>query len=167
MISGIFLLTNKKNKLGDTVEILWKFQLRGKIEAITLRHTTIRTVTKQRVIIPNGELADTPIKTYKNEKVMKGSLHLVLPRYVNLEQVKQLIIQSINQHDFVIHQSYTSTIVSGFDAHGIQLQCFYYLDPKAWKSEFIINSDIRKKLSQVFQHYGIKPPYLHVVIDVA
>ena len=62
---------------------------------------------------------------------MKGSLHLVLPRYVNLEQVKQLIIQSINQHDFVIHQSYTSTIVSGFDAHGIQLQCFYYLDPKA------------------------------------
>lgn len=166
MISGIFLLTNKKNKMGDTVEILGAYQLRGTIESITLRHTIIRVITNQKFIIPNGALADTPIKTFKSEPLMRGILKLKVPRYVNLEQVKKLIVQSINNHNFVLHKEYTSTLISWFDAHGTSISTFYYLNPGAGKTDFVINSEVRTQLSSLFKKYGIKAPYLNVVVGV-
>ncbi|NOZ44571.1 MAG: mechanosensitive ion channel [bacterium] len=166
MISGIFLLTNKKNKLGDTVEILGKFQLRGRIESITLRHTTIRTKDNRRVLIPNGELADTPIKTFKNETIMRGLLQVRVPRHSNIDQVRQLIIQTINANDFVQDKNYTTALISNFDAYGIVIKSFYYLNPSAGKTDFVINSEIRTQLSKLFKKYGIQTPYLNVVVDV-
>jgi len=165
MISGILLLTNKKVSIGDFVEVLWEFQLRWTVEEINMRNTIFRTIENRREIIPNWKLADTPIKTLKTEDLIRWELDIKLSRHINLDQVKSLLIQTINNHENIINKNYTSTIVSWFDWHGIKLKSFFYFNPKMWKSVFVIKSDIMKNLSSIFKKYWIKAPYLNLVIN--
>jgi len=166
MISGILLLTNKKNKLGQFVEVLGSYNLRATIEEITLRHTVFRTIQNQRIIIPNGMLAETPIKTIKIEPVIRGKIEIKVPRHVNLDQVKQMLLDTVNANEKVISKEYTSVAVTGFDAQGIGLQGLYYMSPEMGGVEFSINSKLRIALSKLFKQYGITPPYLNITVDV-
>lgn len=166
MISGILMLTNKKIAIGDFVEVLGSFQLLGTVEEINMRNTIFRTLESRRIIIPNWQLADTPIKTLKTENLIRGEFDIKLSRHVNLDQVKNLLLQTINTHENVINKHYTSSIVSGFDWRGIVIKNFFYFNPQMGKSAFVIKSDLRKTISQVFKKYGIKTPYLNVVVNV-
>jgi len=166
MISGLFILTNNKLKLWDFVEILWAFQLRGVIEEVGLRHTTIRTIDKRKVLIPNWRLSDTPIKTLKSEDIIRSELDIHVPRHVNLDQVKNLLISTINTHEFILNKEYTSSIITGFDKNGFSLKSFFYYNPQRGKSAFVLNSEIRIVLHKVFKKYGIKAPYEGEVVCV-
>ncbi|MEI6119213.1 MAG: mechanosensitive ion channel domain-containing protein [bacterium] len=119
MIAGIMLMTNEKVKLGDFVQFMGSLNIMGTIEEINVRYTIIRTFDKRRTIIPNSIIAATPIKTLKTETLIRGKVKLRLPRTIDIDQVKSLLIQIINSIDGVLHKEYTNIIVSGFDSGGI------------------------------------------------
>jgi len=159
MIAWIFILTNKKMKIWEFIEILSPFHIRGTIEEVTLRHTIIRLIDKTRIIIPNGELSDSAIKTLKSEKMIRANFDIHVPRHTNLEQVKSLIISAINESENVINKNYTSNIIAGFDKNWFKIRSFFYYNPQLWKSSFVLSSDFRLRLSKIFKKYGIKAPY--------
>lgn len=166
MVSGILMITNKKIKLWDFIEILGSLQILGTIEEINIRFTVVRTLDQRRVIVPNGELMSSPIKTLKTEPLIRGELIIKVPRHINTQQVKTLLVAVINKHDHVINKEQTSSLITEFDSHGIVFTNYFYLNPQMWKSAYIINSEIRTTLSQVFQKYWIKAPYENIVINV-
>lgn len=116
MIAGIMIITNKKIKLGDFVELLGSLNMRGTIEEINVRYTIIRTFDKKRTIIPNSILAKTPIKTYKSESLIRGELFFTVPRHVHVPQVKQILLETINAHEKVLYKEYTNIRIENFDS---------------------------------------------------
>lgn len=116
------IMTNKKVKLGDLVQFLGSINIMGTIEEINVRYSVIRTFDKRRTIIPNSVIAATPIKTLKSEQLIRGDVKLRLPRHVDVDQVKSLLIQIINNIKGVLYTEYTNIVVTGFDSGGIVMQ---------------------------------------------
>lgn len=90
------IMTNQKVRLGDYVQFLGSLNMMGTIEEINIRYTVIRTFDKRRTIIPNATISSTPIKTLKSEPLIRGDLKIRLPRHIEVDQVKSLLIQIIN-----------------------------------------------------------------------
>lgn len=154
-IAGIMFLTNKRIKIGDFVEFRGKINMKWTVEETNLRYTTIRAWDRRRTIVPNSIMAKTPIKTYKTEPLIKGDLSFRLPRHVNVEQVKNILNTTINEHKRISYKEYTHTIITNFDARGIVFKCFWYADPHK-KSPYMMARELRPKIYEAFTKYGIK-----------
>ncbi len=165
MVAWFFILTNKKFKIWDFVQLLWKFNTNGTIEEISMRHTVIRTVDKRRLLIPNMIMSSTPIKTLKSEQLVRWDLELNLPRYIEPKQIKNLINSTINESDKILHKNYTNTFIKAFDAKWYKFQSVFFINPKEW-TPFITGCKLRESIDKKLKKYGIKLPYEHIVVDV-
>lgn len=166
MIAGVMLMTNEKIKLGDFVQFMGSLNIMGTIEEINVRYTIIRTFDKRRTIIPNSIIASTPIKTLKTETLIRGKIQLRLPRHIDVDQVKSILIQTLNSIDGVLHKEYTNIIVSGFDSGGIIMQWFFFVNPQSKRGQVVIKREFMTKIFEEFQKYGIKIPYNHITLTV-
>lgn len=165
MVAGFFILTNKKIKIGDFIQILWNFNTNGTVEEISMRHTIIRTIDQRRLLIPNMIMAATPIKTIKSENLIRWEIEVNLPRYIEINQVKDLLNSTINEYDKTLHKNYTNTILKWFNAKWYSFKSIFFINPKEW-SAFIAASNIRKLIKNKLWKYWIKTPYQHIVINV-
>jgi len=166
MIAGVMIMTNKKVKLGDLVQFLGSINIMGTIEEINVRYSVIRTFDKRRTIIPNSVIAATPIKTLKSEQLIRGDVKLRLPRHVDVDQVKSLLIQIINNIKGVLYTEYTNIVVTGFDSGGIVMQWFFFVNPQTKRGKIIIQREFMTKVLEEFKKYGIKIPNTHMTITV-
>lgn len=165
MVAWFFILTNKKFKIWDFVQLLWKFQINGIIEEISMRHTVIRTMDRRRLLIPNMIMASTPIKTLKSEQLVRWDIEINLPRYIEPKQIKDLINTTINESDKVLHKNYTNTFIKAFDAKWYRFQSVFFVNPKEW-TPFVMWCKLREAIDKKLKQYGIKIPYEHIVVDV-
>jgi len=166
MIAWVMMMTNQKIKLGDLVQFMGSLNITGTIEEITIRYTVIRTFDKRRTIIPNTIVAATPIKTLKSETLIRGEIKLRLPRHIDIDQVKSLIIGIINNMDGILHKEYTNIVVSGFDTGGIIMQGFFFVNPQTKRNAVVIKKEFMTNILEQFKKYGINLPYNHITLTV-
>jgi len=164
MISGIMILTNKKIRLGDFVQFMGKLKMRGTIEEIHIRYTIVRTWDKKRMIIPNSIIAKTPIITIKSEPLLRGEIFFTIPRHVPIEQVKKIIIPTINEHPNVLYKEYTNMRIEDFNKRWIKIQAVFFTDPKK-KTPFILWRELQPKIAENLKKYGINIPYPHITLS--
>lgn len=164
MVSGIMILLNKKVKLWDFVQMMWSLNISWVIDEINIRYTIIKTIDKRRVIVPNMKLAITPIKTLKTEPLIRWEIDLILPRDIDVDKIKKILIDTINSEEKVLHKDYTNVFISWFNFNWISFKWFFFYDPKWWKWKFIICSDLRKKLKIIFKNLWISAPYQNITI---
>jgi small-conductance mechanosensitive channel len=164
MVSGVMLLTNKKIRIGDYLQFMGSLNITGTVEEVNIRYTVIRTFDKRRTIIPNSIMAQTPIKTMKTEPLMRGEFEIRVPRHADIDQVKSLLLQTINGYKGVLYPEYTNTIITAFDSFGIGLKSFFFSDPGK-KSPLIIARELKPAILEVFRKYGIKTPYNHMTVN--
>lgn len=162
IISWVFILTNKKFKIWDFVEVLWNINTRWTIEEINLKHTIIRWLDKRKLLIPNSVMANTTMKTLKSENLIRWDLKITLPRHINIDQIKTIINETTNSYENIEHKEYTNTFIESFDKNWYNFHTVYFIDPK--KSSILRSwSEIRIKLSKIFKQYWIKYPYQHLI----
>jgi len=166
MMAGIMLMTNQKIKLGDYVQFLGSLNFMGTIEEINIRYSVVRTIDKRRTIIPNTIISSTPIKTLKSETLIRGDLQIRLPRHIDIDQIKSLLIQTINNIKWVLHTEYTNIVVTGFDSWGIVMQGFFFVNPQSKRSSVVIKREFMVKVLETFKKYGIKMPNNHITLTV-
>ncbi len=163
MIAGIMIITNKKIKLGDYVQLLWSLKMVWSVENLNIRYTVIRTYEKKRVIIPNSILAKTPIKTYKSEPLIRGEILFTVPRHVHIPQIKKIMIETINSHKNVLYKEYTNTRIENFDTRWLQIKTVFFINPKV-KSPVVIARELKPIIGNTLKKYGITIPYPHITL---
>lgn len=164
MIAGIIILTNKKVKLGDFVELLGKLKILWTIDEINIRYTVIKTYERKRIIIPNSILANTPIKTYKSEPLVRGEIFFTVPRHVHIPQVKKILIESINTNTKILYKEYTNVRIENFNAKWIKIKGVFFTDPKE-KTSFVMARELRPVIAENLKKYGINIPYPHITLS--
>ena len=159
-------MTNEKVRLGDFVQFMGSINITGTIEEINIRYSVIRTFDKRRTIIPNTIMSSTPIKTLKAEPLIRGDIKIRLPRHIDIDQIKSLLIQNINSIKGILHPEYTNIVVSGFDSGGIVMQGFFFVNPQTKRGKTIIQREFMTKIFKEFKKYGIKMPNDHITLTV-
>ena len=164
IVAWFFIILNKKFKIWDSVELLGRFNIKGEIEEINLKHTIIRMIDKRRLLIPNKIMADTAIKTFKSEKVIRWDFSVSVPRHVNIEQVKNIIKDTINSDENVLDKDYTTTYIKWFNDKWYNFNTIFFVNPKQI-SPFMAGTKIRKSIFDTFKKYGINFSYDHMTLD--
>ncbi len=165
LVSGIFILTNKKIKLGEFVQFMGPLNLMGTIEEINIRYTVIRTFDKRRVIIPNSMVAKTPIRTLKTEPLLRWEILFTLPRHTPIEEFKATVISTINSHKNILYPEYTSILINNFTNKWIEMKGFFFVNP-AKKSPTLVARDIKFLLFDTLKRYGVAVPYPHISLTI-
>lgn len=164
IVAWFFIILNKKFKIWDSVMLLGRFNTKWEIEEINLKHTIIRLIDKRRLLIPNKIMADTAIKTNKTEKVVRWDLSVSVPRHVNIDQVKNIIKDTVNSNENVLDKDYTITYIKWFNDRWYIFNTIFFVDPKQI-SPFFAWTKIRKSLFDNFKKYWINFTYDHMTID--
>ena len=163
IIAWFFILTNKKFKIWDFVELLWNINTRWTVEEINLKHTIIRGIDKRRLLIPNSVMADTTIKTLKSEDLVRWDIELSLPRHVDINQIKELMNETTNNYENTMHKEYTNTFIESFNWNWYKFHTVFFIDPNKC-SAMVAGSAIRIQLTKIFKKYWIPNPYKHIVV---
>lgn len=164
IVAWFFIILNKKFKIWDSVELLGRFNIKWVIEEINLKHTIIRLIDQRRLLIPNKIMADTAIKTFKTEKVIRWDFSISVPRHVNIDQIKGIIKDTINSNENILNKDYTTTYIKWFDDKWYNFNTIFFVDPHQI-SPFIAWTKIRKSLFDTFKKYWINFTYDHMTLD--
>ena len=167
MIAGVMLLTNPNIKVGQSIKLLWSINQIAKVEEFHIRYTVLRTLYKQRVIVPNSLLLHTPIQTKKTEPLIRWEIRISVARNYDLSSIQWLIKDIINTNKYVSHTDQTAIHIEWFSAKWYDLVCYYFYSPiKTKKVDFVISSEIRHKISEVFATKQIKFSYPRQTVRV-
>lgn len=129
MIAGMMILYTKELKLGDVIEVEADKSYFGRIEQITIRYTTIRTLDLRQVILPNMTLISAPIKTFSAENIVKLTTDIGVHYDCDIDKSIQVVKSAINQFEFIKEKDSTKIYVTAFDDSEIVLKCIFFFDP--------------------------------------
>lgn len=168
MIAWVILLWNPHLKVGQTIKLLGSINEIAKVEEFHIRYTVVRTIKKQRIIIPNRKLLHTPIQTKKTEPLIRWEIEISIARHYDLEMIKDILTQCIDSNEFVSHHDQTAIHVHGFSAKWYDLVCYYFYSPiKTKKVDFVISSQIRHTISKTFATKKIPFSYPRQTVRVS
>lgn len=164
MIAGMMILYTKELKLGDVIEVdadKWYF---GRIEEITIRYTTIRTLDLRQVIIPNMTLISSPIKTFSAEDTVKLTTNIGVHYDCDIDKAIQVVKECINSFDFIKEKESTKVFISSFEESDIVLKCIFFFDPNAGLLADYVIGHIHEAVIKSFGANGLEMAYPHVTL---
>jgi small conductance mechanosensitive channel len=164
MIAWFLILTNKKFKIWDIIQLQGWWTYFGRIEEITIRYSIIKTFDHRRVLIPNILLINHPVKTFSSEDLIRIEMERGVGFWSTstILEACQLIKDFVNGHSYVIEKASTQVVIKEVSTSEFTLWIYFYYSPKEWPSGFKIKSDLRKELVAFVDEHNIDFPYQHV-----
>jgi small conductance mechanosensitive channel len=97
IISGIFIVISKPFRVGDYIEL--SVLHRGTVEDITLRHTVIRDIQNNRIIVPNSKInSETIVNYHLNDERKKEKIEFVVDIDGDLDKACKIMKEEIVNH---------------------------------------------------------------------
>jgi len=170
IISGVFILLFKPFKIGDTVQI--ENGMKGEIEEISLRHTSIRNYENLRIIIPNSIISDQLIinSDIEDNRVSKH-LFIDISYDSKIDKAVNIIREQALKHPNLIDartQKEKSENLDQVVVRVVELGSYYIrLRANVWASNtgraFELHCDLLKSIKEKFEEEGVEIPYPHQV----
>lgn len=137
MVAGVFLLTMKEIKLGDTISIdMTGGPYFGKIEEIGIRMTTLRLFDNKQVFLPNIKLIEAAIQTFSSEETVRLTTTIDVHYDTDLNFAGEVIKSAVNGCQFIRNPDKTKVFVASLGASSIVFKIFFYIDPNCgWTTE--------------------------------
>jgi len=153
--SGIILLTEQKNKIGDFVEA---DEVEGNILEIGFRTTTILTRDNIKVIIPNSKLVSQKVINWtKGEKYVRVGVDIGVAYGSDLEKVKNIILTIAQKHEQIIKIPKPEVLLLEFGDSSLNLKLYFYTRNVLYRKKII--SDLLFEIYSTFNKEGIVIPF--------
>ncbi|MEJ6078093.1 mechanosensitive ion channel family protein [Vibrio sp. 1-Bac 57] len=125
LIAGIVMGIRKPFKIGDIVEADGVF---GTVKTINLRNTLVETFFGQLEIIPNKILFRNILTNY----TVIGERRIEIPVSISYaddpDQAAKLLVNALNECDFVIKKQETNVYAESFGDSAINLLVWFWID---------------------------------------
>ena len=99
LAGGIMLMIFRPFKIGDYVAAAGE---EGVVKDLSMFYTTLDTLDNRVVTIPNGSLMNSNIQNYSAEDLRRVDLTFNLTGGRDIEEVKQIILDTMNKSDKVL-----------------------------------------------------------------
>lgn len=166
IVSGLFILSFKPFKVGDTIEAA--SNQRGVVEDITLRHTVIRNYENRRIIIPNSIISEESIinSSIVDQRIKKHML-FGISYDSSIDKAMAIIKDEVLKHPLFLDvrteqekmdgQEAIQVIVVGLSDFSVDLRA------NVWAANtddsFVMNCDLLKSIKERFDREGIEIPF--------
>jgi small conductance mechanosensitive channel len=162
IISGIFIVISKPFRVGDYIEI--SIIHKGTVEDITLRHTVIRDIQNNRIIVPNAKInSETIVNYHLNDERKNEKIEFVLDIETDIDKASKIMKEEISKHPEYI---YVKNLQNKYDELVIQLTKIENgsltlralvgsEDPeKAYEMHCDINYSVKKRFDEAGIHFA-------------
>lgn len=153
-IAGVLILTQKKFKIGDMVNVDGKS---GKITEIDSRVTEIRSFDGTNLIIPNATMLNAVVENFTANAFRRVSFQVGVHYGTPLEDCIRVTMDSIKKNEFVVPDPGPSVWASEFGDSAITLDLKFWVETSA--NRFLVKSQIMQQLKRDYDALGIEIPY--------
>lgn len=155
IISGIFILLDKTLHVNDIIEI---DGMVGKVFDIKLRTTRAVTVTNKVVIIPNHKFLTHSLYNWtQNGTVTTEVIDIGVAYGSDVEKVKQLLIQSAEEHPRVLKGEKPDVFFMDFADSALMFRLIFTINDSF--SQIRIKSDLRYVIDKKFRENNVQIPF--------
>ncbi len=163
IMTGIFIILDKSLQVGDIIEFEDKI---GRVVEIRLRTTRVITKEYKTIIIPNHVYLTKNLCNWtKNGTQTKVNIAIGVAYGSDVELVKKLLIQAVNQHESVIKMIPAIVLFEDFGESALQFRIVFTIKNKVMPS--MVLSDIRFTIDKLFREHNISIPFpqrdLHII----
>jgi small-conductance mechanosensitive channel len=156
LVSGVFLISDPKLKIGDWVE--WNGNA-GVIEDISFRVSRIRTFNNELITVPNSELTNTAV----TNPVAKDTLRIPFTFGVgygdDLDHAKSVIVEEAEAHEEILDEPAPSVRVTELADSYVGIQSRFWIDDPA-RSDFVrVKSEYVQAVKERCDAEAIEMPY--------
>ena len=141
--SGILLIMGRSVKVGDTLEIK---EMKGTVETISLRSTTIRDDNGVLSNIPNSILTNNTYLQYNKKERHRVDLTIGIGLNIDIEEFKTYILDFINRQKGILKNPTAHVFSKGITFEESTLKISFWIKDfnKKEKYKSIITNEIRK-----------------------
>jgi len=151
--AGVMVLLFKPYKTGDLIEVS---DTKGWVEEIQIFNTILKTVTNQRVIIPNSLATADKVINHSSNGHIRVDTFFAMPYEEQFEKVQQAILQELESIPNILSEPAPVVGIHEFDSHNIKLGVFVYVKPEDyWNVYYNATLSIKKALGKS----GVKMAY--------
>ena len=124
LIAGIAMGIRKPFKAGDVIETDNVF---GSVHSINLRNTLIESFYGQLILVANKILFRNVLRNYSTLGVRRIEVPVGISYADDIEKASEVIVDKINQFDFVIRKNETAVYAEGFGDSSINLLVWFWI----------------------------------------
>jgi MscS family membrane protein len=153
VIAGVSLIADEAVHVGDSVSV---GELEGTVVQIGLRSTTIRSIDRRLVSLPNGQMATMRLDTLSvRDKFLFRQLVALLYETtpVQLRSVVAGIRKLLSSHDAVDFDALRVRFVR-FDASAVEIEVFTYVFASDWNNFLEIQEELLHGIRDVIKIAG-------------
>ena len=123
---GVLILLLKPFELDDNINAQGQ---EGKVTSIQIFYTVLITADNKTIIIPNGKLFNEVIVNITREGKRRLDFEIRLGYYVDIDQVKQIMLDTINANVSVLKQPDVRVGLVGLDVDCMRFTVNVWVEP--------------------------------------
>ena len=145
-MSGIFLLADKTVKIGEFIEV---GNVKGKVERLGFRTTTLVTSDNIIVTIPNSVLSKNPYTSHTYFDETRVDLEVLIPYEIDLDEFSSSSLEEISKLDWVLKDNPPKVFMQEMNESGIKLKVSAWFDEYSKLEEYRMNlaNAVRKQMN--------------------
>jgi small-conductance mechanosensitive channel len=162
-VSGLILLIERPVAVGDYIDL---GDLQGRITAISLRTTAIRTRDGNTALVPNSSLAASRVTNMTaNDPRLRVTMEVGVSYDTDLRKAHDLLLAVVEEHEYILRDPEPSVVVDEFAESAIVLKIYAWVGNP--DEAIVTPSQLRFRVWEVFREHGIQIPFpqrdLHIV----
>ncbi len=157
-LAGIILAFNRPFNVGDTIEV---GSAKGKVKALNLRNTHIKTFDGKDVYIPNNNVIKEEVINYTRDGLLRLDFVIGIDYDVHVAEAQQVIYNTIlNQERVLKEGSYKPLVqIEEFATSTVNIRSYFWLETFDYKrSPAEIKSEVMLKVLQAMIDNNIALP---------
>lgn len=153
--AGILLLWKFPMESGDFIECQ---DVSGKIEKITVRMTTIKTVTDELIVVPNSFLFKNPLTVVTYSRQRRTSIITGVAYGESVEQAVSVISDAVKSCETVAEQKPVQVFPTAFGSSSIDIEVAWWTSPTPLEVRFS-RGEVITAIKRALDEHGIEIPF--------
>lgn len=154
-IAGLLMLIQQPFEIGEFIEVSG---YAGKVEAIDLRATQVRTADGKLVSIPNGEVIVSPITNFSKAESRRVEISTGVAYESDPENARQTALEAISAVPGILNEPAPDAIFHNFGNTTFDLSIYYWIDTSQTNVSAAKDAGLNA-IKQAFEQAKIDMPY--------
>ena len=131
---GVLILLFKPFKVGDRIETMGR---NGLVRDIQIFHTTILSLDKRTIILPNGPIMNADIVNYMTEGVIRVDLIVGISYESDIQKARNLLLDVMHNHPTVLKDPEPVVVVTALADSSVNLGVRPHCNPKDYTAVYV------------------------------